>query len=66
MRTLSITWVVLGHVLAFAIQFVGRYELGKQPVETFILVEICTLIFIVIMNVEAYLEPTQTSIRRLF
>ena len=48
MRTLSITWVVLGHVLAFALQFVGRYELGKLSVETF------TLIFIAMMNVEAY------------
>ena len=29
MRTLSITWVVLGHTLGFAIQYVGMYELRK-------------------------------------
>ena len=33
MRTLSITWVVLGHTLGFAIQFIGRYELRKIPLK---------------------------------
>ena len=31
MRTLSITWVVLGHALFFALQFIGRYESRKIP-----------------------------------
>ena len=32
-RTLSITWVVLGHSLLSGVQYVGRYEAGKKPVE---------------------------------
>ena len=31
MRTLSITWVVLGHALAFAFQYIGRFEIHKMP-----------------------------------
>ena len=31
MRTLSITWVILGHALGFAVQYVGTYELPKVP-----------------------------------
>ena len=31
MRTLSITWVVLGHALFFALQFIGKYESRKIP-----------------------------------
>ena len=32
-RTLSITWVVLGHSLLSGVQYVGRYEAGKKIVE---------------------------------
>ena len=32
-RTLSITWVVLGHSLLSGVQYVGRYEAGKKLVE---------------------------------
>ena len=32
-RTLSITWVVLGHSLLSGVQYVGRYEAGKNLVE---------------------------------
>ena len=32
-RTLSITWVILGHSLLFGVQYVGRYGAGKRLVE---------------------------------
>ena len=32
-RTLSITWVILGHSLLSGVQYVGRYEAGKKLVE---------------------------------
>ena len=33
-RTLSITWVILGHSLLSGVQYVGRYEAGKNLVES--------------------------------
>ena len=31
LRTLSTTWIILGHTLAFALNYVGRYETNKTP-----------------------------------
>ena len=41
MRTLSITWVVLGHALAFALQFIGRFEIREIPAKEMVFKIFC-------------------------